>query len=400
MLSSPTIKNYSSITPNLSSEKIAILCLGGLGGSGKVATELAQQLTLTGNSIFLFTSPEAQWVNQNHQNQSLNYIPVSAPKTPTPANSQWIEPLANEIIHHIENHNIGIINVHYAVGLVEAALLAKQQLAIKNRKLKVCLTLHGSDITKFGRNPEYKYQLKKSILKCDRLTAVSHWLADEAIKILDLKTRPTVIHNAIDLELFQPFPRWNTNQNHTYNLCHVSNLRDVKRPLDAITVLARVRGAGIPARLLMIGDGPNLTTAKQHALSLGVSQHVIFLGSATPLELVRWLSISDLQLVTSQSESFCLAALEAMSCSVPVVGTFCGGLEEVIGLLDKNLPELLLSVPGDTATMAAKVVQLFNNPQIYHQLRNSLPEKIKHQFSRQNQLQNYSNLFAAVVGNR
>ena len=215
-----------------------------------------------------------------------------------------------------------------------------------------------------------------------------------------MKTRPTVIHNAIDLELFQPFPRWNISENHTYNLCHVSNLRDVKRPLDAITVLAFCRGAGIPARLLMIGDGPNLTTAKQHALSLGVSQHVIFLGSTTPLELVRWLSISDLQLVTSQSESFCLAALEAMSCSVPVVGTFCGGLEEVMGLLDKNLPELLLSVPGDTATMAAKVVQLFNNPQIYHQLRNSLPEKIKHQFSRQNQLQNYSNLFAAVVGNR
>ncbi|MEM6403567.1 MAG: N-acetyl-alpha-D-glucosaminyl L-malate synthase BshA, partial [Cyanobacteria bacterium P01_D01_bin.116] len=396
---SPTVKNYSSIT-SIPSEKIAILCLGGLGGSGKVATELAQQLTSTGNSIFLFTSPEAQWVNQNHQNQSLNYIPVNAPKTPTPANPQWIKPLANEIIHHIETNNIGIINVHYAVGLVEAAILAKQQLAIKNRKLKVCLTLHGSDITKFGRDSEYKYQLKNSIEKCDRLTAVSHCLADQAVKILDLKTRPKVIHNAIDLNLFQPFPRWNTNQNHTYNLCHVSNLRDVKRPLDAITVLARVRGAGIPARLLMIGQGPNLIEAQQHALSLGVAENVIFLGSATPLELVRWLSICDLQLVTSQSESFCLAALEAMACSVPVVGTFCGGLEEVIGILDKDLPELLLSVPGDTTAMAAKVVQLFKNPPIYQQLRNSLPEKIKHQFSCQTQLQNYSNLFAGVVGSR
>ncbi|AFY57235.1 N-acetyl-alpha-D-glucosaminyl L-malate synthase BshA [Rivularia sp. PCC 7116] len=394
MLSSPTITNYSSITSNLPSERIAILCLGGLGGSGKVATELAQQLTSTGNSIFLFTSPEAQWVNQNN---SVNYIPVNAPKTPTPANSQWIEPLANEIIHHIETHNIGILNIHYAVGLIEAALLAKQELATKNRKLKVCLTLHGSDITKFAREPQYKYKLKKSIEKCDRITAVSHWLADEAVRLLELKTPPTVIHNAIDLNLFQPFPRWNTNQNYTYNLCHVSNLRDVKRPLDAIAVLARVRGAGIPARLLMIGDGPNLTTAKQHALSLGVSEHVIFLGSATPSELVRWLSISDLQLVTSQSESFCLAALEAMACSVPVVGTFCGGLEEVIGLLDKDLPELLLSVPGDTAAMAAKVVQLFKNPQLYQKLRNTLPEKIKHRFSRQNQLQNYSNLFAAVI---
>ncbi|MEL6162390.1 MAG: glycosyltransferase [Cyanobacteria bacterium J06641_2] len=398
MLSSPIIKNYSSLTSNLPSEKIAILCLGGLGGSGKVATELAQQLTLTGNSIFLFTSPEAQWV-QNHQYQSLNYIPVNAPKTPTSANSQWIEPLAQQLIHHIQTHRIGIINVHYAVGLIEAALIAKQKLSEQNHNLKVCLTLHGSDITKFGRDSEYKHQLKNSIEKCDRITAVSHWLAEQAVKILNLKTLPTVIHNAIDLDLFQPFPRWNKNQNHTYNLCHVSNLRDVKRPLDAITVLARIRGAGIPARLLMIGDGPNLTTAKQHALSLGVSEHVIFVGSTTPLELVRWLSICDLQLVTSQSESFCLAALEAMACSVPVVGTFCGGLEEVMGLLDKELPELLLSVPGDTAAMAAKVVQLFKNPQIYQNLRNTLPEKIKHHFSRQNQLQNYSNLFA-LVGNR
>ncbi len=394
MLSSPTINNYP-VTSNLPSEKIAILCLGGLGGSGKVATELAQQLTLTGNSIFLFTSPQAQWVNQN---QSVNYIPVSAPKTPTPSIPQWVEPLAQEIIHHIETHHIGILNVHYAVGLVEAALLAKQQLATKHKTLKVCLTLHGSDITKFGREVEYKYQLKKSIINCDRVTAVSHWLASQAVKILDLKTRPTVIHNAIDLNLFQPLPRWNTNQKHTYNLCHVSNLRDVKRPLDAITVLARVRGAGIPARLLMIGDGPNLTRARQHAISLGVAEHVVFLGSTTPLELVRWLSFCDLQLVTSESESFCLAALEAMACSVPVVGTFCGGLEEVIGLLDKQLPELLLSAPGDTATMAAKVVQLFNNPQTYQKLRNTLPEKIKQHFSRQTQLQNYTNLFATLVG--
>lgn len=399
MLSSPIIKNYSTPTSNLPSEKIAILCLGGLGGSGKVATELAQQLTLTGNpnSIFLFTSPEAQWVNQNHQYQSLNYIRVNAPKTPTPANSQWIKPLANQIIHHIQTHNIGIINVHYAVGLVEAALIAKKELSSKNHTLKVCLTLHGSDITKFGREPEYKYKLKNSIENCDRVTAVSHCLADQAVKILDLKTRPTVIHNAIDLELFQPFSRCNINQNHTYNLCHVSNLRDIKRPLDAITVLARVRGAGIPARLLMIGEGPNLIKAKQHALSLGIFEHVIFLGSATPIELVRWLSICDLQLVTSESESFCLAALEAMACSVPVVGTLCGGLEEVIGILDKDLPELLLSVPGDTTAMAAKVVQLFNNPQTYQKLRNTLPQKIKHHFSRQNQLQNYSNLFAAVI---
>ena len=148
----------------------------------------------------------------------------------------------------------------------------------------------------------------------------------------------------------------------------------------------------------MIGDGPNLTKARQHAISLGVAEHVVFLGSTTPLELVRWLSICDLQLVTSQSESFCLAALEAMACSVPVVGTFCGGLEEVIGLLDKQLPELLLSAPEDTATMAAKVVQLFKNPQTYQKLRNTLPQKIQHHFSRQTQLQNYSNLFTTLVG--
>ena len=393
MLSSPTVRRYPSITSSPRSERIAILCLGGLGGSGKVATELAQGLTDSGATVFLFTSPKAQWVTES---QSLRYIPVNAPKTPTPANPQWVKPLAREIIQQVENHNIGILNVHYAIGLLEAALLARQKLAARGRCLKVCLTVHGSDITKFGRDPNYKHQLKNSIMECDRVSAVSHWLADKAVGILGLKTRPTVIHNAIDLEVFQPFPRWRDGQNDTLNLCHVSNLRDVKRPLDPIAVLARVKGAGVPARLLMIGEGPNLTRAREYALSLGVADNVFFLGTTTPREVVRWLSVSDLQLVTSESESFCLAALEAMACSVPVVGTFCGGLEEIMGILDTQMPELLLSVPGDTATIAAKILQLFNNPQTYHQLRDSLRDKIKLYFSREVQLQAYSNLLAAV----
>ena len=374
--------------------RTAILGLGGLGGSGKVATDLARGLTAAGASIVLLTSPQAQWV-ADHKS-SLCYLPVNAPKTPTAADPTWVEPLAQEIVQHVEMHSITVLSVHYAVGLVEAALLARQLLAARNHPLAVCLTLHGSDVTQFGRDPDYAPRLLQAILACDRVTAVSHWLADEAVRIFGLATRPTVIQNAIDLDLFHPRQKWLSTPSATFNLCHVSNFRQVKRPLDAITVLAHVRGAGVPARLLMMGDGPLAVNARKHALKLGVANQVFFLGAVSPNEIARLLNICDLQLVTSESESFCLAALEAMACGVPVVGTLCGGLEEVMAELDADLPARLLALPGDTATMAAKVVHFLNMPSTYQHIRDSLRDKIKRRFSRPGQLKAYADIFSTL----
>jgi L-malate glycosyltransferase len=392
----PITNQYSispAITSNLTSLRVAILSLGGLGGSGKVATELARELTTAGAKVILLTSPEAQWVSDD---ETLGYIPVSAPKAPTPADSTWITPLAQEIIQHVENNNIAVLNVHYAVGLVEAALLARQELASRGYSLSVCLTLHGSDVNKYGCDFNYNAELRDCILACDCVSAVSNSLATSAVRIFSLPMRPVVIHNAIDLELFHPFHKWITAPSDTLNLCHVSNFRDVKRPLDAISVLGRVRGAGVPARLLMIGNGQNYTKAREYAQELGVVNEVIFLGAVSATEVVRWLAVSDLQLVTSESESFCLAALEAMACEVPVVGTYCGGLEEIMSILDVNMPAKLLSAPGDTAAMAAKIVQLYNTPSNYQKLRDSLRDKIQLHFSREAQLQAYANLLCAL----
>ena len=177
----PTTNYFPNLTSKL---RVAILSLGGLGGSGKVATELARELTIAGASAFLLTNPAAQWVNKN--DSSLCHISVNAPKTPTAAEAKWIVPLADEIVRQVEKHDIKILSVHYAVGLVEAALLARQKLANRHRSLSICLTLHGSDVTKFGRNSNYNSQLRNSILACDGVTAVSHWLADEAVRIFDL----------------------------------------------------------------------------------------------------------------------------------------------------------------------------------------------------------------------
>ncbi|MBW4510993.1 MAG: glycosyltransferase [Scytonematopsis contorta HA4267-MV1] len=397
------IPNSPLPTPYSPQLRTAILCLGGLGGSGKVATELARGLANLDTKVLLLTSPQAEWVCKNEES-SFSYLPVNAPKSPTTADPNWVKPLAQEIIQHVKTHDIAVLNVHYAVGLVEAALLARQELAKGDsfactkgdRNLSVCLTLHGSDVTKFGYDPDYAPQLRNAIISCDEVTAVSNWLADKAVKVFDLEKRPRVIHNAIDLEFFHPFRRWIAAPSKTLNLCHISNLRDVKRPLDAITVLARVIGAGVPARLLMIGDGPNLEKARKHARELGLANEVMFLGASSPNEVVRWLAVSDLQLVTSESESFCLAALESMACEVPVVGTFCGGLEEVMGVLDADMPNKLLSAPGDTTTMATKIVQLFNSPSTYQQIRDSLRKKIKQSFSHSKQLEAYAKLFSTL----
>jgi L-malate glycosyltransferase len=384
--------SISRVTSDITSLRVAILSLGGLGGSGKVATELAKELTTAGAFVIFLTSPQAQWVG----NDDLEYIPVSAPRTPTTAKSEWIIPLAKEIIQHVEDNNIAVLNVHYAVGLVEAALLARQELASRGYPLSVCLTLHGSDVNKYGCDVNYNGQLRDCILACDYVTAVSNSLASQAVRVFSLPRRPTVIHNAIDLEVFHPFRKWIAAPSDTLNLCHVSNFRDVKRPLDAISVLAHVRGAGVPARLLMIGNGENYIKAREYAIELGVANEVIFLGAVSPTEVVRWLAVSDFQLVTSESESFCLAALEAMACEVPVVGTYCGGLEEIMSILDVDMPAKLLSAPGDTMAMAAKIVQLFNTPSNYQQLRDSLRSKIQRHFSRKAQLQAYGNLLCAL----
>lgn len=378
----------------IASLQIGILCLGGLGGSGKVATELAKGLAAAGAEVTVLTSPDPQWGAD--RDPLLRYVPVNAPRTPTAPDRSWIVPLADEIIAQVETYKIKVLNVHYAVGLVEAALLARQELAARGQDLAVCLTLHGSDVTGFGREADYGLQLRECIVKCDRVTAVSYWLADRAVKILGLEKRPTVIHNWVDLELFRPIRTKVAARSKILNLCHVSNFRSVKRPLDAIKVLARVRGAGVSAQLFMIGDGPLVARAREYALELNVASDVMFLGAASPNELVHWLSVSDLLLVTSESESFCLAALEAMACGVPVVGTQCGGLEEVVAELGADLPAKLLSPLGDTATMATKIVQMFNNPSTYEMIRDRLVAMIQFRFSRSTQLHVYGHLLSEL----
>ncbi|KYC40603.1 N-acetyl-alpha-D-glucosaminyl L-malate synthase [Scytonema hofmannii PCC 7110] len=383
------------ITSDIASLELAILSLGGLGGSGKVATDLAKGFATAGAKVSVLTSSEPQWGAD--RDPLLDYVPVNAPKTPTEPDRSWIVPLAYDIMEQIETREIKVLNVHYAVGLIEAALLARQALAARGYRLAVCLTLHGSDVTGFGRRLNYGSQLRECIAACDRVTAVSSWLADQAVEILALKKRPTVIHNSVDLKLFRPLRiRDTTRSKQILNLCHVSNFRSVKRPLDAIQVLARVRGAGVRAQLFMIGDGLLIKEAREYARELNVAEDVMFLGTASPNELVHWLSVTDMMLVTSESESFCLAALEAMACGVPVMGTYCGGLEEVVKELGADLPDKLLSPLGDTATMATKIVQMFKSPVTYEMICDRLTTMIKIRFCRSTQLQAYGHLLSEL----
>jgi glycosyltransferase involved in cell wall biosynthesis len=224
-------------------------------------------------------------------------------------------------------------------------------------------------VTWFGEDPEQGPALARALQACDAVTAVSSWLADRAQRTLGLPRRPEVIANGVDTELFHPHvvPR---RPSARPLLCHASNFRPVKRPLDALEILARVRREGVDAELMMVGDGPLRVAAREHAQALGLDDHVSFLPPVSPSALAELLRVVDLSLVTSESESFGLFALESMASGVPVLGTRCGGLQEVLAADDSGeLSRALVADVGDVDELARLAAAALAAPQRLQRLR-------------------------------
>ncbi len=235
------------------------------------------------------------------------------------------------MVNLIEYENLDLLHVHYALPHATSAYLAKQIMAEKGIQVPVVTTLHGTDITLVGSDPSYKHVVEFSINKSDGVTAVSDYLKRETFERFDIKTDIRVIPNFIDLERFKK-----SNKSHFKKaICpdgekvvvHVSNFRKVKRVPEVISIFDRILKQGIKSKLLLVGDGPDRQRAEQQCRDLEICDHVRFLGKLDQVEEV--LSIADLFLIPSGSETFALAGLEAMSWSCPVISSDIGGLPEV-----------------------------------------------------------------------
>jgi N-acetyl-alpha-D-glucosaminyl L-malate synthase BshA len=370
--------------------RIGIACWPTFGGSGAVATELGLALADHGHEVHFMTY--APPVRLDTLRRDVHFHPVTVSAYPLFKYPPYDLALASKMAEVAEQHALDLFHVHYAIPHAMAALRARDLLGGKGPP--IVLTLHGTDITMVGVDPAYRRTTRWAIDRCDRVTAVSQWLVDETIRVFQPHRAMRRIPNFVDLARFRPgcpegFHERLAGEGEAV-LMHVSNFRPVKRVPDAVRVFAKVAAAR-PARLVLVGDGPERPRVEEEARALGVEDRVSFLGER--VEVDRLLPAADLFLLPSESESFGLAALEAMACGVPVVGTRTGGLPE---LVEDGVGGRLRSV-GDVDGMAAFAGDLLADPARHAAFREAARARAA-QFDRADVVRLYEDLYVEALG--
>ncbi len=308
---------------------IGIVLYPTYGGSGVVATELGKGLASRGHNVHFISYARPMRLDEFHENISFHEVTFSA--YPLFEYPPYDLALASHLVDIITYQNLDLLHVHYAIPHATSAYLANQILKESGNGIPVITTLHGTDITIVGSDPSYTPVVTFSINKSDGVTAVSDYLRDETCKRFDIKNKIEVIPNFIDLVRFRKSEKSHFKKalcpNGEKVLVHVSNFREVKRVSDTVEIFHKVLQSGIAAHLLLIGDGPDRQKVENKCRELKICGKVRFLGKQEKIEDI--LSIADLFLIPSGSETFGLAALEAMSCSVPVISSNIGGLPEL-----------------------------------------------------------------------
>jgi len=308
--------------------KIGIVCYPTFGGSGVVATELGKGLAKEGHDIHFITY--SQPYRLDFFNENLFYHEVDISTYPLFQYAPYELALASKMVDVVKYEKLDLLHVHYAIPHASAAYLAKQILATEGIQIPVVTTLHGTDITLVGKDPSYTPVVTFSINKSDGVTAVSNFLKQDTFDHFEISKEIEVIPNFIDLERFKKQRKDHFKTaicpNGEKLVVHTSNFRKVKRVGDAIQVFNKIREK-IPVKFLLVGDGPERIKAEELCRDLGNSDDIRFLGKLDAVEEV--LSVADLFLMPSESESFGLAALEAMACEIPVVSSNAGGLPEL-----------------------------------------------------------------------
>ncbi len=372
--------------------KIAIVCYPTFGGSGVVATELGLELARRGHEIHFITYKQP--VRLALLNSKIHYHEVNVPEYPLFHYQPYELALSSKLVDTVKLYDIDVLHVHYAIPHAYAGYMAKKMLEDEGISLPMITTLHGTDITLVGNHPFYKPAVSFSINKSDYVTSVSENLKEETYKLFNINKDIEVIPNFIEidakkLDTKETCHRGMMAQENEKIITHISNFRAVKRIPDVIRVFYKIQQE-IPSRLMMVGDGPERENAELLCHSLGIYDKVIFFGNSNEIDKI--LCFSDLFLLPSETESFGLAALEAMAAGVPVISSNSGGLPEV----NKHGISGYLSDVGDVNDMAQHAIAILSEELTLLEFkRNAL--RIAATFDIQNILPLYEALYKKAI---
>ena len=339
--------------------RIGITCYPTYGGSGVVATELGIELAARGHEVHFITSSQPFRLTGREHN--IHFHQVEVFQYPLFEHPPYDLALATRMAEVAEFYSLDLLHVHYAIPHSISAYLARQMLAARGVHLPIITTLHGTDITLVGLDRSYLPITRFGIEVSDGVTAISEHLRERTHAAFKIETRIEVIRNFVNCDVYVRKPELVAEMRSLYALpdekllVHLSNFRPVKRIADVIQVFARVAEA-MPARLMLIGDGPDRSTAEYLARKLGVQDRIHFLGKQENVN--ELLPVADLMIMPSEMESFGLAALEGMACSVPAIATRVGGVPELI--VDRQ--NGILCEVGDIEAMCEAAITLLRNP--------------------------------------
>ncbi|MBT2656376.1 N-acetyl-alpha-D-glucosaminyl L-malate synthase BshA [Bacillus sp. ISL-18] len=370
--------------------KIGITCYPTVGGSGVVATELGKMLAEKGHEIHFISSSLPFRLNRMYHN--IHYHQVEVNQYSVFQYPPYDIALASKMAEVADREKLDILHVHYAIPHAVCAILAKQ---MAKREIKIVTTLHGTDITVLGYDPSLTDAIRFGIEKSDSVTAVSTALVNQTYELINPDKQIETVYNFIDERIYHKTADTSLKSQLQISdeekvVIHVSNFRAVKRVTDVIKTFAKI-SAVMPAKLLLVGDGPEMTIVCKLVKQFSLEEKVIFLGKQENLEELY--SISDLMLLLSEKESFGLVALEAMACGVPCIGTNVGGIPEVI----QQGVSGYISEVGDIEDISGKAVSLLNDADLHQKMSFEALKTVKNKFKAEHIVEQYEQIYAKLL---